>query len=45
MFMENKLEKNITISGEKMVKVSENGKNSITEFQIIEKVKFFTIIM
>ena len=42
MFMENKLEKNITISGEKMVKVSENGKNSITEFQIIEKSKFFT---
>ena len=25
-----------------MVKVSENGKNSITEFQIIEKSKFFT---
>ena len=42
MFMENKLEKDITISGEKMVKVSENGKNSITEFQIIEKSKFFT---
>ena len=42
MFIENKLEKNINISGEKMVKVSENGKNSITEFQIIEKSKFFT---
>ena len=41
-FIENKIEKNITISGEKMVKVSENGKNSITEFQIIEKSKFFT---
>ena len=40
--IENKLEKNITISGEKMVKVSKNGKNSITEFKIIEKSKFFT---
>ena len=40
--IENKLEKNITISGEKMVKVSKNGKDSITEFKIIEKSKFFT---
>ena len=40
--IENKLEKNITISGEKMVKVSKNGKDSITEFRIIEKSKFFT---
>ena len=37
--IENKLEKNITISGEKMVRVSKNGKDSITEFRIIEKKK------
>lgn len=40
--VENKLRKNINISGERMVKISNDGKDSITEFKILEKGKFFT---
>ena len=40
--VENKLSKNINISGERMVKISNDGKDSITEFKILEKGKFFT---
>ena len=40
--IENKLIKNIGVSGERMVKVSSDGKNSITKFKLIEKNNFFS---
>lgn len=41
-FIENKLTKNIGVSGEKFVKVSSDGKNSITKFKLLEKNNFFS---
>ena len=40
--IENKLIKNISVSGERMVKVSSDGKNSITKFKLLEKNNFFS---
>ena len=40
--IENKLIKNKGVSGERMVKVSSDGKNSITKFKLIEKNNFFS---
>ncbi len=38
------LEKNILQSGERMVRVSKEGKRSITEFRIVERLKGATLI-
>ena len=40
--IENKLTKNISVSGERLVKVSSDGKNSITKFKLLEKNNFFS---
>ena len=40
--IENKLTKNIGVSGERLVKVSSDGKNSITKFKLLEKNNFFS---
>ena len=40
--IENKLTKNISVSGEKLVKVSSDGRNSITKFKLLEKNNFFS---
>jgi 23S rRNA pseudouridine955/2504/2580 synthase len=40
--IENKLTKNIDVSGERLVKVSSDGKNSITKFKLLEKNNFFS---
>ena len=40
--IENKLTKNISASGEKLVKVSSDGRNSITKFKLLEKNNFFS---
>ena len=40
--IKNKLTKNISVSGERLVKVSSDGKNSITKFKLLEKNNFFS---
>ena len=41
--IENKLTKNIGVSGERLVKVSSDGKNSITKFKLLEKLSLIHI--